>query len=352
MKLSDFDYDLPEEFIAQTAAEPRDSAKLLVYNRASGKIEDKHFYDILQYLKSGDVLVLNTTKVRKARLFGYRCDEAKIEVFLLKELEKNEYEVLLRPARKIKIGDEVIFGAFPPKPPLAGNQAKQIIGTCLSKDIIEGTAVMKFDGDVEKFGIVPLPPYIHSVGNFAERYQTIYSKQLGSCAAPTAGLHWTKELLEKAKAMGVRIVEVLLHVGLGTFRPVKVERIEEHKMHSEYYEVGANAAKEINDAKKEGRRVICCGTTSVRTVESVWQRFGEMRECVGETEIFIYPPFEFKVCDAMITNFHLPKSTLLMLVAAFIGGVRGGTPRVKEIYNHAKSLNYRFFSFGDVCFLC
>jgi S-adenosylmethionine:tRNA ribosyltransferase-isomerase len=348
VNLSDFDYELPERFIAQTPAEPRDTAKLLVYRRAGGEIFDRKFCDILEYLRAGDLIVLNTTKVRKARIFGQKEGEngAKIEIFLLKEIEKREYEVLLKPGRKVRVGDRISVGGN-----LAGGVAagRVIIGECVSKDSALGTARMKFDGNVEGVGEVPLPPYIKSGAaencGAEKQYQTVYARELGSCAAPTAGLHWTPELILRAKNMGVRFAEVLLHVGLGTFRPVKVEKVEEHKMHSEFYSVSATAAAEINLAKSEGRRVICCGTTSVRTVESVWARFGEMRECAGETEIFIYPPYDFKVCDGLITNFHLPKSTLLMLVCAFMKEWR-------KVYEHAKSLEYRFFSFGDACFFC
>jgi len=337
MKLDEFDYELPEELIAQTPVEPRDSSRLLVYNKKSGDIECRRFFNILDYFNAGDVIVVNDTKVMKARLFAELGDR-QIEVFLSKLLdvkgEKYTYEVMLRPAKKVKIGDKFAVGS--------------VTGECLSKDVEDGTAVVRFDGNVESLGEIPLPTYIEEKCEDENRYQTVYAKEdkKGSVAAPTAGLHWTDELIQKAKDKGVVFCEVTLNVGLGTFRSVRTDNIQDHNMHSEYYEMTQETADIINNAKREGRRVICCGTTSVRTVESVYKRFGEMRACMGDTDIFIYPGFEFGTVDAMITNFHLPKSTLIMLVSAFIG-----TENALEMYKFAVKEKFRFFSFGDATLL-
>jgi S-adenosylmethionine:tRNA ribosyltransferase-isomerase len=336
VKVSDFDYELPPELIAQTPIEPREASRMLAFNRATGEKSVGHFSDIVNYLRLGDVVVINTTRVMRARLFGVKSGGRRFEVFLHKKLKGNEYEVLLRPAKKLKEGEELTFGA-------------DLVGKLISKDAENGTAIMRFSADPEPFGEIPLPTYIkcQQPNDFAGRYQTVYSREdeKGSVAAPTAGLHWTKELMQKAKDRGVKFVEVVLNVGLGTFRPVKTELVCEHKMHAESYSVSAEAAAAINAAKQDGRRVICVGTTVVRTLESVWKKFGEMRAVDGETDIFIYPPYKFQVCDALVTNFHLPKSTLLMLVSAFIG-----RQAALDLYRLAIQNRFRFFSFGDVCF--
>ena len=335
MKTSDFDYQLPPELIAQTPVTPRDSSRLLVYDRQLDKVYHKHFYDIKQFLKKGDVLVRNNTRVLPARMFGYTANGGKVEVLLLKRFNLNEWEVLVKPGKKAKPGAKLVF-----------NQE-------LSLEVIEtieqsGSRRVKFFYDgvfedvISRIGEMPLPPYITEKLNDKERYQTVYAKVDGSAAAPTAGLHFTDNLIEEIKAMGVEIVDVLLHVGLGTFRPVKSEDILEHHMHSEYYEVDQHACDVINKAKKEGRRIIAVGTTSVRTLESVADQDGFLTATKGNTEIFIYPPYKFKCVDALITNFHLPKSTLLMLVSSL-----STREKILELYNLAVKEEYRFFSFGD-----
>lgn len=338
MKTSDFYYDLPKELIAQTPVEPRDSSRLLVYDRASGSIEHRHFYNITDYLKAGDLLIVNNTKVIPARLFGKRenCD-GKIEVFLLKRLDYTHWECLAKPARKLTVGTKVIF-----------SDELSLVVTARGEDgirevefIFEGV----FEDILSRVGNVPLPPYITEELKDASRYQTVYCKVDGSAAAPTAGLHFTPELMEKVKAMGVDVEEVLLHVGLGTFRPVKSDNIETHRMHSEYYEVKPEVADKINKALEEGRRVICVGTTSVRTVESAFKD-GKVRAGSGNTSIFIYPGYEYKVVKGLITNFHLPESTLIMLVSAFMG-----KENTLEMYRIAVEEKYRFFSFGDACLI-
>ncbi len=337
MKTSDFDYQLPPELIAQTPVTPRDSSRLLVYDRQLDKVYHKRFYDIKQFLKKGDVLVRNNTRVLPARMFGYTPNGGKVEVLLLKRFNLNEWEVLVKPGKKAKPGAKLVF-----------NQE-------LSLEVIEtieqsGSRRVKFFYDgvfedvISRIGEMPLPPYITEKLNDKERYQTVYAKVDGSAAAPTAGLHFTDSLIEEIKAMGVEIVDVLLHVGLGTFRPVKSEDILEHHMHSEYYEVDQHACDVINKAKKEGRRVIAVGTTSVRTLESVADQDGFLTATKGNTEIFIYPPYKFKCVDALITNFHLPKSTLLMLVSSL-----STREKILELYNLAVKEEYRFFSFGDAC---
>lgn len=338
MKTSDFYYDLPKELIAQTPVEPRDSSRLLVYDRASGSIEHRHFYNITDYLKAGDLLIVNNTKVIPARLFGKRenCD-GKIEVFLLKRLDYTHWDCLAKPARKLTVGTKVIF-----------SDELSLVVTARGEDgirevefIFEGV----FEDILSRVGNVPLPPYITEELKDASRYQTVYCKVDGSAAAPTAGLHFTPELMEKVKAMGVDVEEVLLHVGLGTFRPVKSDNIETHQMHSEYYEVKPEVADKINKALEEGRRVICVGTTSVRTVESAFKD-GKVRAGSGNTSIFIYPGYEYKVVKGLITNFHLPESTLIMLVSAFMG-----KENTLEMYRIAVEEKYRFFSFGDACLI-
>jgi S-adenosylmethionine:tRNA ribosyltransferase-isomerase len=338
LKTSDFYYDLPEELIAQTPAEPRDSSRMLVYNRESDTLSHEHFYDITKHLKKGDLLVINNTRVIPARIFGHiDGKQTTFEILLLKRLDYTHWEGIMRPARKarkgsvIKISDEL---------------------SATVEDVGEygiRTISFQFDGVFEdildRVGNMPLPPYIHETLEDKERYQTVYSKIDGSAAAPTAGLHFTPELMKKLEEMGVEFASVLLHIGLGTFRPVKAENILDHDMHTEYYEVDKENADKINRAKKEGRRVIAVGTTSVRTLESVADENGLVRECKGNTNIFIYPGYKFKTVDALITNFHLPESTLIMLVSALLG-----REKTLEIYRKAVEEKYRFFSFGDSCF--
>ncbi len=337
-KKSDFYYDLPEERIAQTPAEPRDSSRLLVYNRAEKTITDRVFRDVIDYLREGDVLVVNNTKVIPARMYALTAHGGVVEVLLLKRHDLKTWEVLMRPGKKGKIG------------------AKMTIGDELSfevKDITEsGERIVEFSYDgafediLSRVGTMPLPPYIKEKLENQARYNTVYSKVDGSAAAPTAGLHFTPELLQKIKAKGVQVAEVLLHVGLGTFRPVSEEIITDHKMHSEFYEIGEESAKIINEAKRDGRRVIAVGTTSVRTLESVADDKGFVRACSGNTEIFLYPPYQMKCVDALITNFHLPESTLIMLVACLTG-----REEILDVYRYAVENKYRFFSFGDATFI-
>lgn len=334
MRTSDFYYNLPEEQIAQTPAEPRDSSRLLVYHRDEKRVEHKIFRDVTAYLKKGDVLVVNRTRVLPARLFGYTMSGGKVEVLLLKRLNLDEWEVLVKPGRKCKVGVKLVVNE---------ELSLEVTGITDSgerhvKFYYEGA----FEDVLSRAGSMPLPPYIHEKLKNPERYQTVYSKENGSAAAPTAGLHFTPELLEQIRDMGVEIVEVLLHVGLGTFRPVKVDDVTEHKMHSEYYEVSEEAAERLNLAKSEGRRIMCVGTTSVRTVESVTDENGVVHAGKGETSIFIYPPYQFRCVDALITNFHLPESTLLMLVSALCS-----REEILSIYEIAVNEKYRFFSFGD-----
>lgn len=331
---SDYDYELPEELIAQTPAEPRDSSRLLVYDRATGKREHRIFRDIKEYLRPGDVLVVNNTKVLPARLYAYTKNGGKVEVLLLKRRDLNEWEVLVRPGKKAKVGAELIV-------------SEELSLTVVDRtDTGERIVRFHFDGVFEdilsRLGSMPLPPYIHEKLKDKDRYQTVYCKTDGSAAAPTAGLHFTQELLAEIRAMGVEIAEVLLHVGLGTFRPVKEEDLTHHVMHSEFYKVDECAAEIVNAAKREGRRVIAVGTTSVRTLETVADEQGMLRPCSGDTSIFIYPPYRFKCVDALITNFHLPESTLIMLVSAFMG-----REQCLSVYREAVEERYRFFSFGD-----
>ena len=333
-KKSDFYYDLPEELIAQTPAEPRDSSRLLVYNRAEDKVEHRIFRDITEYLHAGDVLVVNDTKVLPARMYARTENGGAVEVLLLKRLDINTWEVLVKPGKKCTVGKRLT---------ISDELSLEVTGITDS-----GERIVKFDYDgvfeeiLERVGSMPLPPYIKEKLQDKNRYQTVYAKIDGSSAAPTAGLHFTPELLEKLKAKGVQVVEILLHVGLGTFRPVKEEIITEHKMHSEYYEVSAEAAEVINAAKREGRRVIAVGTTSVRTLESAANSDGTVRAEKGNTQIFIYPPYTFKCVDALITNFHLPESTLIMLVSALCS-----REKILSLYKTAVEERYRFFSFGD-----
>ena len=331
---SDYYYELPEELIAQTPAEPRDSSRLLVYDRATGKTQHRIFRDIKEYLRAGDVLVVNNTKVLPARLFAYTKNGGKVEVLLLKRLDLSDWEVLVRPGKKAREGAELFV-------------SEELSLTVLSRtETGERVVRFHFDGVFEdilsRVGSVPLPPYIHEKLKDKDRYQTVYCKTDGSAAAPTAGLHFTRELLGEIEAMGVEVVEVLLHVGLGTFRPVKEEDLTHHVMHSEYYCVSDRAAAAVNAAKREGRRVIAVGTTSVRTLETVADENGMLRPCSGNTSIFIYPPYKFKCVDALVTNFHLPESTLIMLVSALMG-----RENCLRVYREAVEERYRFFSFGD-----
>ncbi len=337
-KKSDFFYELPEAQIAQTPAEPRDSSRLLVYDRATKKIEDKIFRDIESELKAGDLLVLNKTKVIPARMYATTKNGGKVEVLLLKRYDLKTWEVLMRPGKKGKLGVSMTVGDK----------------LCFTvKGITEsGERIVEFEFDgvfediLSEVGTMPLPPYIKEKLVDQTRYNTVYSKIDGSAAAPTAGLHFTPELLERLKNKGVQIAEVLLHVGLGTFRPVSEEIITDHKMHSEEYEIDEKAANLINAAKREGRRVIAVGTTSVRTLESVADEKGEVKACKGSTEIFLYPPYKMKCVDALVTNFHLPESTLIMLVACLTG-----REEILNVYDYAVREKYRFFSFGDACLI-
>lgn len=330
----DFYYDLPEECIAQTPAEPRDSSRLLIYNRKRKEISHKIFRDIIDELRAGDVLVVNNTKVLPARMYGKTANGGVVEVLLLKRLAIDTWEVLVKPGKKCKIGVSLV---------ISDELSLTVTGITES-----GERIVKFEYNgvfediLARVGTMPLPPYIKQKLEDQSRYQTVYCKTDGSAAAPTAGLHFTKELLERIRAKGVVVTEVLLHVGLGTFRPVKENVITDHKMHSEYYEVSQEAADIINAAKQEGRRVIAVGTTSVRTLESACGDDGILRAERGNTEIFIYPPYRFKCVDALITNFHLPESTLIMLVSAFCS-----REEILSVYETAVREGYRFFSFGD-----
>ena len=340
MNVSDFNFDLPEELIAQDPLEDRASSRLLVLDKETGDVTHKHFRDVLKYLKKGDCLVLNNTKVIPARLFGTKVGtDAKIEVLLLKRRSDNVWETLVKPGKKMKEGAEVTFGD--------GLLKGKVVGV-----VDEGNRLIQFEYDgifeeiLDQLGQMPLPPYITHQLQDKSRYQTVYAKHDGSAAAPTAGLHFTKELLAEIEAMGVKIANVTLHVGLGTFRPVKVETIEEHHMHSEFYIVDEEEAKKINDTKKEGGRVICVGTTSCRTLESATGEDGILKAGSGWTQIFIYPGYQFKILDCLITNFHLPESTLVMLVSAL-----AGKEHVMAAYEEAIKERYRFFSFGDAMFI-
>jgi len=331
-------YDLPQELIAQTPIEPRDHSRLLCYNRSTGKTEHKHFYDILDKLKAGDILVVNNTKVLPARLFGFKSTTgAKIEILLQKRIDLTNWEVIAKPAKRLEVGTEVVFN----ENIKCHVTEKGDYGAC--KVCFEFAQNKTFEEHLMEIGTMPLPPYIKEKLKEQDRYQTVYAKHDGSSAAPTAGLHFTPQLLEKLKEKGVEIVNVLLHVGLGTFRPVKEDNILNHEMHSEYFEITEEVAEKINIAKSEGRRVIAVGTTSVRVLESAANVNGLIEPQKRETQIFIYPPYKFKIVDALITNFHLPESTLIMLVSAFIGDI----DKTLELYKTAVNEKYRFFSFGD-----
>ena len=334
MKLSDFMYDLPEERIAQTPVEPRDHSRLMVLHRDTGAIEHKHFYDVIDYLNPGDALVINETRVVPARLIGERPTGGACEVLLLKQLAPKRWEALVRPGKKLRPGAEVIFGG--------GRLTAKIVETVEGGGrIVDFACEGTMEAALDELGEMPLPPYIHEKLQDRERYQTVYAKQEGSAAAPTAGLHFTPELLERIRAKGIDVVPVLLHVGLGTFRPVKVENIEEHEMHSEYFEVTEDAAKRINATRERGCRVVAVGTTSVRTLESAAEN-GRLVAKKGDTRIFIRPGYKYQMVDALITNFHLPGSTLMMLVSALYD-----REKMLEAYQVAVEQQYRFFSFGD-----
>lgn len=334
-----YDYNLDESLIAQTPLRERDHSKLLVVNKKDGSFKDDVFYNIINYLESGDVLVLNNTKVLPSRIYGIKKEtNAKIEVLLLKEIESDEWETLVRPQKRVKKGTVISFDTD---------------FECIVTDVLnDGITHVKFNykgiflEHLNKVGAMPLPPYIHEKLKDNDRYQTVYAKNLGSAAAPTAGLHFTKELLEKIREKNVDILYVTLNVGLGTFRPVTENNITHHDMHSEKYEITEEVANKLNKAKKEKRRIICVGTTSLRTLEANYQKYKCFKSTCEETDIFIYPPYKFKSCDALITNFHLPKSTLVMLVSAF-----SSVDIIMNAYKHAMENKYRFFSFGDAMFL-
>lgn len=356
MNINDFDYELPKELIAQTPAEKRDCSRLMVVDRATGEVEHKHFYDILEYLRSGDCLVLNNSKVLPARLFGVKeSTGAKVEFLLTKRIEGNTWETMVRPGKRLKAGDVVIFSG----PGNAGNIGGKLFRAVIKDYGDDGTRIVEFEYDgiflerLEELGQMPLPPYIERKNNKEDRdrYQTVYCKNEGSVAAPTAGLHFTKELLKKAEDKGVKIAYVTLHVGIGTFRPVKVENIEEHHMHFEEYFIDEETAETINNTIKAGGKIISVGTTSTRTVESA-ACFDEktglwlVQPGHGNTDIFIYPGYEFKIVDSLITNFHLPKSTLIMLISALYN-----REDILRVYKIAVDEKYRFFSYGDAMFI-
>ena len=339
MDLKEFYYDLPEELIAQVPIQKRDESRLMVLDRNNKTIEHKIFKDILDYLKPGDCLVRNNTKVIPARIYGKKETGANVEFLLLNNIEGDIWEAIVRPGNKLHVGTKVTFGEG-----------------LLNAEILEvmegGTRKVKFTYNgifneiLDQIGLMPLPPYIHEELKEKDRYQTVYAKYQGSAAAPTAGLHFTEELLEKIKEKGVEIANVTLHVGIGTFRPVKVEKIEEHHMHSEHYYIKKEDAEKINNAKKNGGRIISVGTTSCRVLESIADENGFVKETEGDTSIFIYPGYKFKCIDALITNFHLPESTLLMLVSAL-----AGKDYIMKAYEEAVKKKYRFFSFGDAMFI-
>ena len=339
MKTTDFYFDLPEELIAQTPLERRDGSRLLTLNKETGETQHKHFYDLPSMLRPGDCLVLNDSRVLPARLLGRRSGGGACEVLLLIDRGEKVWECLVRPGKKLRTGARVTFGN--------GELTAEIVG-----EVEGGNRLVRFEYEgiflevLERLGKMPLPPYIKEELQDSERYQTVYSKTVGSAAAPTAGLHFTKDLLEQVKAMGVKVCYVTLHVGLGTFRPVKAENLDEHEMHSEYCIISQETADVINETKRSGGRVICVGTTSCRTIESWANEDGTMEAKAGWTNIFIYPGYRFKVLDALVTNFHLPESTLIMLVSAL-----AGRENVLAAYEEAVRERYRFFSFGDAMFI-
>ncbi len=339
MKTHDFYYDLPEELIAQTPLEKRDSSRLMVLDRESGEIEHKHFYDIIDYLNPGDCLVLNDSRVLPARLIGHRPTGGTIEVLLLRDLGNKKWECLCKPGRKMCEGDTAIFGD--------GELTATVREVCADGNrIVEFTYEGIFLEILERLGKMPLPPYIKAELQDQERYQTVYSRELGSAAAPTAGLHFTEDLLDKIREKGIKTAFITLHVGLGTFRPVKAEDVLDHHMHSELCMVSQETADILNETRKAGGRIICVGTTSCRTLESLVNEDGTFSPKSRWTDIFIYPGYQFKAMDALITNFHLPESTLVMLVSAF-----AGREKILNAYNQAVKERYRFFSFGDAMFI-
>jgi len=336
LNIEDFDYHLPESLIAQTPLKNRDQSRLLVLNKETGDMKHQHFKDVINYLNPGDTLVLNDTRVMPARLFGVKEETgAKVEMLMLTQIENNDWEVLLKPAKRIKVGNQLSFGEG------------KIIAECI-KELDQGGRIMRLHYEgilqerLDELGEMPLPPYIKARLDDPDRYQTVYAKENGSAAAPTAGLHFTDNLLKDIKAKGVNIAFITLHVGLGTFRPVSVENINEHEMHSEYYQMTENTAQLLNNTKLQGHRIIAVGTTSTRTLETIRRDHSQFIATSGWTDIFIYPGFEFKAIDALITNFHLPKSTLVMLVSAF-----SSRQFILTAYRKAVELEYRFFSFGD-----
>lgn len=335
-KTSDYYYDLPPELIAQTPLYPRDSSRLLYYNKETGEIKDGVFTDIENILKPGDLLVVNNTRVLPARMYAYTVNGGKIEILLLKRLNLTDWEVMVKPGKKAREGVTLVINEELSLKILSRTES----GERIVKFIYDGV----FEDIISRAGEMPLPPYIHEKLKDGERYQTVYAKNPGSAAAPTAGLHFTNELIERLKKKGVEFAAVELKVGLGTFRPVKVEDAEKHDMHSEWYEITAENAEKINKAKREKRRVIAVGTTSVRTLETVADENGFVSSGSGDTKIFIYPPYKFRCVEGLITNFHLPESTLIMLVAAFTS-----REEILSVYKHAVDEKYRFFSFGDAC---
>lgn len=340
MELKEFDYNLPEELIAQVPIKNRDESRLLVLDRKKQKMEDKIFRDIIDYLEPGDCIVRNNTKVIPARLYGKKDTGANVEFVLLKNIEGDTWEAMVRPGNKLHTGSNVIFGDGLLKAEIID---KTEDGTRIVKFSYKGI----FNEILDEIGLMPLPPYIHESLKENDRYQTVYAKYDGSAAAPTAGLHFTPELLKRIEEKGIKIANVTLHVGIGTFRPVKEKNIEDHHMHTEHYYIKEDDAEKINTAKREGHRVIAVGTTSCRTLETIAdQKTGFVKSCEGDTGIYIYPGYKFKCIDGLITNFHLPESTLIMLVSAF-----AGRDFVMEAYNHAVKEKYRFFSFGDAMFI-
>lgn len=339
--LEDFDYDLPHELIAQTPIKDRDESRLLVLDKETGEMQDRHFYNIIDYLNPGDALVMNDSKVMPARIYGVKADTGgHMEVLLLHNIEGDRWETLMKPAKKAKVGTVINFG---------DGQLKAVV----TKELDHGGREIEFKYDgifieiLERLGETPLPPYIKEKLDDPDRYQTVYAKENGSAAAPTAGLHWTKDLLKKVEDKGVKLVYITLHVGLGTFRPVTESDISKHVMHSEFYRLDEDSAKTLNEVKKNGGKIVATGTTSIRTLETIGTKFnGEIKADSGWTDIFIKPGYEWKVVDEFITNFHLPKSTLVMLVAAFTG-----RENILNAYQHAVEEKYRFFSFGDAMFI-
>ena len=341
MNTADFDFNLPEELIAQTPLEKRDASKLLIVNRKTGEFQDRHFHSIIDMLEAGDALVMNDTRVLPARLYGQKEETGgHVELLLLKNTSGDEWEVLAKPAKRLKVGTRVSFG-------------DGRLSAVVTEELTHGGRIVRFEYQgiflevLESLGEMPLPPYIHEKLDDRERYQTVYAKESGSAAAPTAGLHFTKELLAEIQAKGVHLVYLTLHVGLGTFRPVSVDNLDEHEMHSEFYQLSEEAAATLRSVKENGGRVIAVGTTSIRTLETIGSKFdGQIQADSGWTNIFIKPGYDWKVVDAFSTNFHLPKSTLVMLVSAF-----AGRELVLDAYQHAIKEQYRFFSFGDAMFI-